>query len=87
MKIELEKHEQPNGEHQYVVFAGNSCKGLFTETGNDAEKDAEGISIAQRKAETLYQKLVEFYKNGPRKTVLLSTDLGASFEKLKDTLK
>lgn len=75
MKIELEKHEQPNGEHQYVVFAGSSCKGLFTEAGEDAIKDSEGVSSAQRKAEKLYEEVVAFYKDGPRKSVLASTEI------------
>ena len=75
MKIELEKHEQPDGKHQYVVFAGSSCKGIFTQENSDAEIDDQGISMAQRKAERLYEDLVVFYKEGPRKTTLLSTEI------------
>lgn len=75
MKIELEKYEQPNGEHQYCVFAGSSCKGLFAEAGENAVKDAKGISLAQRKAEKLYAEVLAFYKDGPRKTTLLSTEI------------
>lgn len=75
MKVELEKQEQHNGEHLYVVFVGTNCKGIFTEKGEDALKDIEGISLAQRKAESLYKEIVDFYKSEKRTKTLLSIEI------------